>query len=576
VKTLPVFVLVVMLAWMITPVQVRSQDTPYDFTLTAFCELTQTEVSVQIWMDGSWTEYRTPYTFTGLVGHHQFNVPFEDEHGHFVYPLWPPGSGIDVSGAWSFQFSYAATPSVYSMGPYSLFVGRTIRMSILLGISDNTTQSSIGYRIEGPEYNPRFPPSVIDQGSLTLVGSLFTINITVPQDTHVGSYTFKIDGVTRGISWRNYSEMSWWSIDVIPAPLNPRVYEPLPLVSKFTAGSVEYNYYENPYTHAAVIYVGGGMLGGVVGSGEIHGGGSVGDLYSGSYRLVYNLVINGFSVATPSSNWDGADFPAQAAEYLKGQGRTDIYILGFSGGGTVAAYQIMNYPSLYEKAVISDAVLTKESGQGFNVADLAPKAGQVTTPHCLIWGEADSHAPLTDAEAWLANASPGLAQLHVYNYYHEWFNTSHEPAIIENIINFFNGKLLFSQAVNFISPYGDVSSYTFQIRTNGAVSNVAYDGQHLTLSIEKPQGGDDVFMVPKSMLNGDVSIQVDGQEAAVNRIENSTDYFFYLDYPAGSHSITIMGSLPIPEFGQFVLIAAIALPALLLRARRLGRSTRQT
>ena len=575
-KTLLVFVLVLMLALMITPVQVRSQDTPYDFTLTAFCEVTQTEVSVPIWMDDAWTEHTTPYTFTGLVGRHQFNVPVRDEHGHFVDPLFWPHSGLDVGESWSFQFNYKATPSVIPPTYYSVPVGSTTQLVFFLGIGDDTAESSISYRVEGPTDNPRAEPSIIDQGSLTVTGTMLKINVNIPLDAHVGSYDFRIDGVTGELSWRNYSETSWQSIQVVPPPLNAPVYEPLPYVSKFTAGGIEYDYYENPYSHAAVIYVGGGMLGGVVGRGELHGSGSVGGLYSGSYRLVYNLVINGFSVAAPSSNWDEADFPAQAADYLENQGKTDIYIVGFSGGGTVAAHQIINYPSLYKKAVMSDAVLTKESRQGFKIADLAPKAGQVTIPHCLIWGEADSHAPLTDAEAWLANASPGLAQLHVYNYYHEWFNTSHEPTIIENIINFFNGKLLFSQAVNFISPYGDVSTYTFHARTNGIVSNVAYDGQRFTLSVEKPQGGDDVFMVPKSMLNGDISIQVDGQQVAVNRIENSTHYFFYLDYPAGSHSITIMGSLPIPEFGQFVLIVAIVLPVLLLRARRFGRSRRQT
>lgn len=386
----------------------------------------------------------------------------------------------------------------------------------------------------------------------------------------MGTYAFRIDGVTGGNSW-SYDDPNApaaLTFKVLPKPLKLSWYEALSRVTQFTAGSVEYNYYENPYTHAAVIYVGGGTLGGVVGNVEIYGAGSVGGLYSGSYRLVRNLVINGFSVASPSSNWAGPDFPAKAADYLKGQGKTDIYIVGFSAGGTVAAYQIINYPTLYKKAVISDAVLTKEHGNGFKVADLAPKAAEVITPNCLIWGEADDHAPFSDAETWLANAHPGLAQLHVYNYLHEWFDTSYEPTIIENIINFLSGKTLFSQDVNFISPYGDVSNYTFHVRTNGAISNVAYDGQNLTLSLEKPQGGDDVFMVPKSMLNGDVSIQVDGQQAAVNRLENSTDYFFYLDYPAGSHSITIMGGLPTPEFGQFILIAAIALPALLLRAKR--------
>jgi pimeloyl-ACP methyl ester carboxylesterase len=558
-----VFALVfVLILTLVAASSAMAQDStfPYDFTLTAFCDVTQTQVSVPIWMDGNWTQYRTPYTFTGLVGHHQFNVPIEDEHGHFVYPLIPPGSGTDVSEAWSFQFEYRATPSLWEMTG-SIYVGSTTQVSFLLGISENTTQSSISYRIEGPEYNSQVSSSIIDQGNLTIAGSLFTINVTVPQDAHVGSYSFKVDGVTRGISWRNYSETSEQGIDVLPMLLNPRAYEPLPKVSKFTAGSLEYNYYENPYTHAAVIYVGGGGLGGSIGSSEIHGCCAVGELNSGSYRLVYNLVINGFSVASPSGDWDGVDFPAQAANYLMSQGKTDIYMIGFSAGGIVAASQIINYPTLYKKAVISDAILTKESG--FK-GDLAPKAGQVITPHCLIWGEADYEAPFRDAEAWLANVNPGLAQLHVYSYYHDWFNTGPEPTIIETIINFLSGKTLLSQA----------STYTFHVRTNGAISNAAYDGQHLTFNIEKPQAGDDVFMIPKSMLNGDVSIQVDGQQATVNPLENSTVYFFYLDYPAGSHSITIMGGLPSPEFGQFILIVAVGVPALLLRARRVGSSRR--
>jgi len=544
-------------------------STPYNFTVKAFCLVTGSELSVPIWMDEGWTEFSTPHTFVGLTGNHTINVPPEDSHGHFVNPYSPPSEGILVgNGSFtSLHFNYTHSPSVRHVPFDSNFSpGSSITISTLIGVADQTV-SVVNVTLVGPKTNYLHPPAPLYHDLFTVTGWIFDVSFEIPYVTPIGDYTLRTSGDTG---------FSRWVIEVSCRVQPPAIpfppFEDLPHVTTFRIEDVEYRYYQNPSSDRVVIFIGQGLFYELIGSTSVQGPPSVGDENSATYRLVYDLTMNGFSVVSPSTDWSGVDFPAKVVDYLKKQGKSEFYIIGWSAGGVVAANAIINNTSLFRKAVIADAVLTSATAD--SLTNLAPKADSVTIPHYLIWGEADTTTSIKEAEAWLLNARPDLAKLGVFEYFHDSGGTPAELQIRDLIITFLSGKPLIPQT----AVLGN-TSYTFYARTNAKLSDLSYDGQRINVHVGETSPGSgqqsiyytvrpDVFIVPKTMLRGDVTIMIDEQPANETKLENSTHHFFYFELPAGEHTLTLTGSEPIPEFNPILVATVASLIALSLSKRR--------
>lgn len=86
---------------------------PYDVALKAYCNVCG-HVNVNITMDGTLTEYKTPHNFTGLTGTHNFTVPWWDPGGHH-FTKWSTNETsltitISSGGTYTAYYWYSAPP----------------------------------------------------------------------------------------------------------------------------------------------------------------------------------------------------------------------------------------------------------------------------------------------------------------------------------------------------------------------------------------------------------------------------------------------------------------------------------
>jgi hypothetical protein len=199
--------------------------------------------------------------------------------------------------------------------------------------------------------------------------------------------------------------------------------------------STRYAFFENPNASVVVLYVGGGTIGKIGGPTPIDGYSDVSNQNSATYRLVYDLFVHGFSVITPLEEWRGLDFPSEIIGYLRTSGVQRFYGIGHSAGGFVIAHSIINYPDLFEKAVLADAPLTRES-TGFYFTELSILSENAKAEHLLVWGLGDNQASLENAYAWMDHANQTLATLRVYDYGHDWAGTTAETQVRQQILDF--------------------------------------------------------------------------------------------------------------------------------------------
>ncbi len=554
----------------VSPV-IGQKGSVYDFTVKAFCEIRNEPLSLPIWMNGEWTEYKTPHTFKGLSGFHRINVPPEDGHSHFVHPFSPSAEGVLIGNGslFSVQFNYTRSPSV-SYLPFDpdFQPGESVVLSYLIGVAD-TRASHINITLFGPKINHLHPSTILYQNIFTITGPSFETGIQIPAGTLIGEYVLATSGITNGQSW------SLPNIDcnVQPVSVSFPLFEPLSHVSTFQIDDIQYRYYQNPFSDSVVIFIGRGQFSNPIGGSVIRGPPSVGDRGSATYRLVYDLVMNGLSVVAPSSEWTGVDFPAKIVNRLKNEGIKKFYIIGWSSGGIVAANSIIDNPIMFKKAVIADTLLTS-SGED-SLTYLAPQASRVLIPHYLIWGEADPIASAEEAYEWIQTARSDLVKFKMFEYFHDWGGVEAELQIRDLIVSFFSGRTFTSYQFSF-----EEEQYQFHVRTNGLISNISYDGQRLNMHIDKnsvSQGDattdiyspqNDVFIVPKLIVRSAVSILVNEQQIPVEKLENTTHYFFLFDYPPGEYEVMIMGSEPIPEFNPALLLILMFTAMLILLNRR--------
>jgi outer membrane protein assembly factor BamB len=91
----------------------------YNVTIGAYCYSEESDVSVNITMDGSSTGYTTPYIFTNLTNTHSFTVPETDSNGH-LFKQWNTGE-INTTITVSTHGAYIA----YYQARYNLAITTT-------------------------------------------------------------------------------------------------------------------------------------------------------------------------------------------------------------------------------------------------------------------------------------------------------------------------------------------------------------------------------------------------------------------------------------------------------------------
>ncbi len=288
---------------------------------------------------------------------------------------------------------------------------------------------------------------------------------------------------------------------------------------------------------------------------------------------VLNSLANaGFNVIAPIG-WFVQNlpiFPYVLAALLKfGLGISQVYLLGWSAGGTLAAWTLINDNyGLFNLAVIMDAELQGASGSTGTdptVFKTAQLSAQAKVPHLLIWGMGDSGSiSIQSAFVWAHNAPGELVRLDAFPYTHVWIGTPVEPQILEDIIGFFKAR--------FAGSFTSIQSgnITLQFLTNSQVNaaNTTYNAatKEFTIQVTEPNGtiGSLNAAVPKGSIDGPVVVLVDN--VTVNTVTSSdvNTYHIYITYSAGRHVIVIAGQNTVPEFPDSLHQLLIVVTSLLM------------
>ena len=431
----------------------KPEEQLYTVMVRARCDIRGSDVEIPIYLDGADSGFSTPHEFTGLTGFHNFSVSNEHANGHFIKD--PPSFQSDSADAgfrilsegvnWivigppnasdseaTIEFRYGSAPFVQNFRD-TFEPGTMARLGVKVYM--DPTRIAVGHL---DVYNHDWPVDVAKTPAFT---SPFTVHgiepafvqFEIPKNASTGPWGYKI---TIKDPTLNFHVNASFDVAFHPTPASASFpsFEVLPH-STFSFGGTQYAFFENPQASAVVLFVGGGMIGGISGPTPINGYSNASDQSSASYRLIYDLVANGFSVVTPSGPWQGLDFPSQLVYYLRNHSENKFYAIGHSAGGVVVANSIITHPGLFSKAIIADAPLTQES-TGFYFTDLCIRSETVMIPHLLIWGRGDDQAKLGNAYAWMDHANQDLATLKVYDYDHDWAGTTVETQVRKQILGF--------------------------------------------------------------------------------------------------------------------------------------------
>ena len=279
------------------------------------------------------------------------------------------------------------------------------------------------------------------------------------------------------------------------------------------------------------------------------------------------IVGAGYNVIAPIG-WFVQSIPifpyvfAALAEY--GLGICQIYLLGWSTGGTTAAWTLVNDNyHLFDLAVIMDAELqgpassTQTDPSAFNTAQLS---SQTQAPHLLICGMGDSGTiNIQCAFTWLRNAPNGLVRLDPFQYTHVWLGTPVEPQIREDILGFF--KTGFVGTLNSFQS----GNITVQFLTNSQVNadNTTFNpaDKFFTIQVTQPNGsvGSLNAAIPKAAIDGPPVVLLDNTAVIAFWSSDANNYHFYVTYLEGKHVIVVKGQNTVSEFtGDTVALIALA------------------
>jgi hypothetical protein len=272
---------------------------------------------------------------------------------------------------------------------------------------------------------------------------------------------------------------------------------------------------------------------------------------------VLNVLGNaGFNIIAPIG-WFVPNvpiFPYVLAALLKyGMGISQVYLLGWSAGGTVAAWTLINdIHGLFNLGVIMDAELQGSAGSTqtdptvFRTAQLS---GQVRVPHLLIWGTGDSGSiSIQSAFLWDQNAQSELVRLDSFPYTHVWMGLPVQIQILEDIIGFFKAR--------FVGTLTSIQSgnATLQFLTNSEINaaNATYNAASKSFTIQVTEPAETLgslnAAVPKASIDGQLVVLIDNVAVNTPTSTDANTYHIYLTYSEGTHVIVIGGQNTVPEF----------------------------
>jgi pimeloyl-ACP methyl ester carboxylesterase len=273
-------------------------------------------------------------------------------------------------------------------------------------------------------------------------------------------------------------------------------------------------------------------------------------------NLLSSIANAGYNVVAPIG-WFVTNqpiFPYLLASLMKnGLGISQVYLLGWSAGGTVAAWTLINDNyGLFNLAVIMDAELQGPAGStstDLSVFRTAALSSQAKVPHLLIWGTYDSGSvDIGSAFIWIKNAPGGFARLDPFPYSHVWIGTSTQPEILEDILAFFKTQYVGSASAV------QAGNVTLQLLTNSKVNFAAsgYNSTSKSFTFQLTQANGTVgslnAVIPKSSIYGPPVALLDNNTVNAPYSTEASTYHLYLTYPMGSHAIVIEGQNAVPEF----------------------------
>jgi len=124
--------------------------------------------------------------------------------------------------------------------------------------------------------------------------------------------------------------------------------------------------------------------------------------------------------------------------------------------------------------------------------------------------------------------------------------------------------------------------FDVKLASNSNVSNLQFDAQakkiSFTVSGETGTKGTTDITIPKSLLSGNISVMIDGQVMSqadvIETADTQDETTFEINYHHSTHTIEIVGTNAVPEFGQLVpiILAASIMSIIIFSSKRIINS----
>ncbi len=397
---------------------------------------------------------------------------------------------------------------------------------------------------------------------------VFYIPFTINQTSGTSSITYTITMTDPTSDWQQSVTGSYAVNTGSTSPRVPVLYD-----SQGVGGLLGAYINLESLNRPVVIFVSGGYE-----LSFLHG---VSQLDPATTSFLEYLASSGFDVVAPIG-WVAPNvpsFPLVIGALMKyGFGFNKIFLIGWSAGGTAAAWALTHDPDqIFNLAVIMDAELGGASETGTqtesSVFTTLQYASQVSIPNLLVWGSQDSGAiSIEYAMNWVKNSKPGLTRLDPFPYSHTWAGTSVEQNIRQDINAFFT-----TGAVGTDHPIlANLSneSVQAQLLTTSELLNATYDplGHRFLFYTSGQTGtvGTVNMIVPKAAIDGHPIVTMDGATINPSTDEDSQNYYLYFTYAQSSHAFAVIGQNTVPEFpsAQQLVVAVILLVILLFKRGR--------
>ena len=453
-------------------------------------------------------------------------------------------------------------------------------------ITDQFGAGATGVQVSYQDNAPRYNSSVLT--TTTDSNGAFHLRTTIPTGVQ-GPIQFTVTMYDPATVWSQSLADTFPPPSIAPASGDvPALYESDQPLTRMQAILNLQSFGLNGALNPAIIYVSGGYE-----QPNLHGVASLDqDTVNFLTGASGSLASSGFNLVAPinwqSTNLGATSFPIFAfliAALLKyGYGISQVYLLGWSAGGTVAAWTMTHDTHrLFNLGVIMDAELNgaeNTTQTDASVFTTLQSAGQATAPHLLIWGANEGGvSSIQFAMQWIRNAAPGIARLDTFAYSHAWIGTSAQQMITEDLFTFFNASAL-PQTVGTITRIGSGNS-TMQILTNSQINTTVsgYDPQRkiFTIQVTGKSGtiGSLNAAIPKSSIDGQLVVLFDNNSINTPYTSDANNYYVYVTYEHSTHTILIGGQNTLPEFAYqspWVLFFMLLLPFLALTAAKHRRA----